>query len=358
MKNSTKTGLLALLLILSSCLKHQDESRFDAIIGKINHQDIEISINHGTFEIKDDRIVSNVQVPNPKLFIKSDNNDTIKLHFTFNNMRKAILPTITPERGTLELGTESKSVNYSLTVLPNEELIIDLVNFPKKDNYKFGVVGDIQTEWEPGEEIAKSIEDKDLDFFIHLGDIVSLGSEEEYNEAAELMKKFSVPVYHIVGNHDVSVFSEGFSLYKTFFGKTNYSFSYNSDLFVILDAADQGISRKVFDFAKTTLEEQPAENKFIFQHVPPFDEAGIRNNSFSSNFEAARYTNLMIDNNVDIVFSGHVHSFQDFEISGVRNVIAGMGGGIPEKIDNVGYGYLIFNRNKSGYSIERIELEE
>ncbi len=354
MKNIT---ILALLFILCSCIKHQGEERFKAVIGKITYENIDISIDHGTFEILGDKIISNVQVPNPILEIKSSNNDTIRLNFTLKNMRHGILPTVSPERGSLLIGEQPKSVEYSLLILPNEEVTIELTNFEQKDSYKFGVVGDIQTEWEPGEEIAESIKDKDLDFFIHLGDIVNLGDESEYLEALELMDKFTVPVYHIVGNHDVSSLGDGFKLYKEYFGKTTYSFSYNSDLFVVLDAADQGIVRDVFNFAQNTLENQPGENKFVFQHVPPFDPSGIRNNSFSSDFEAARYMNMMIDNDVDIVFSGHIHSYNDFNISGVRNIIAGMGGGIPEKLDDVGYGYLIFHRNESDFTIERIDLE-
>lgn len=352
-----KLTTLILLTVLFSCVKHQGDERFNAVIGKITYENIDISIDHGTFEILDDRIVSNVQVPNPTLEINSHSSDTIQLNFTLNNMRQGILPSLSPERGELQIGLKPKSIDYSLLIMPNEEIKIQLTNFSEKDNYKFGVVGDIQTAWEPGEEIAESIKDKDLDFFIHLGDIVNLGNETEYLEAVELMDKFSVPVYHIVGNHDASFFTDGFKYYKEYFGKTSYSFSFNSDLFVILDAANQGISRDVFNFAKQVLE-QPAQNKFVFQHVPPFDPSGIRNNSFSSDFEAARYMNLMIDNKVDIVFSGHIHSYNDFMVSGVRNVIAGMGGGIPEKLDKVGYGYLIFHRNDADYSIERIELED
>jgi len=358
MKYLIRITILALVIILWSCLKHQDEERFNVVIGQVTYENIDISLDHGTLEVVGDKMVSNVQVPNPMLRLRSDNMDTIQLDFVFHNMRLNILPTITPERGVLQIGNEPKSIHYSIILLPYEEISIQLTNFPKKDSYKFGVVGDIQNEWNSGEHIAESIKDKDLDFFIHLGDIVSLGNEEEYIEAAELMTKFSVPVYHIVGNHDVSSLGSGFEYYSKYFGKTNYSFSYNSDLFVALDAADQGISRKVFDFGETTLEQQTGENKFVFQHVPPFDDSGIRNNSFSTNFEAARYMNLMIDNDVDVVFAGHVHSYQDFTVSGVRNIIAGIGGGIPEKLDDIGYGYLIVHCDNSEFSVERIDLEK
>jgi len=358
MKN-TSLLLLPLFLWLSwSCTKHQDEERFKDVIGQISYQNVGISISHGTLGIDGNKIISNVQAPNIELVFKSSSNESVALDFELHNMRNDRLPETTPKQGRLSWGNEPKSVNYSILIPPKADFSVQVNCFPEKKEYKFGAVGDIQFEWEPGEKIAASVEEKGLDFFIHLGDIVMFGSEEQYLESIELMKKFPVPVYHIFGNHDGSTgYDSGYKYFRKFYGKTNYHFSYNNDLFLILDAANQSISRNVFNYAQTTLEGDQSENKFVFLHVPPFDESGVRNNSFSSNFEAARFMNVMVDNEVDVIFSGHIHSYQNYEIAGVRTIVAGIGGGIPEEIDGVGYGYLIINRNESGYSVERIDLE-
>ncbi|MGB1296586.1 MAG: hypothetical protein ACPG6V_13995, partial [Flavobacteriales bacterium] len=141
MKHITKLIIFSALAILWSCLKHPDEDRFDALIGEINIQNVNITIDHGTFEVIDNQIVSNVQVPNPILNIQSDNTDTVELQFVFHNMRQDVLPTIIPNRGEAQIESEPKTIRYNLTLLPQEEITIQLQNFPETNQYKFGVVG-------------------------------------------------------------------------------------------------------------------------------------------------------------------------------------------------------------------------
>jgi predicted phosphodiesterase len=207
------------------------------------------------------------------------------------------------------------------------------------------------------EEILNSVKEAELDFFMFLGDLVMSANNEEYDEAMELIKKFPIPVYFVFGNHDGDGGTEDFELYNEHIGKANYRFVYNNDLFLILDGAQQSVSRKIFDYAEKSLKASNETNKFVFIHVPPFDQSGIRGNSFNTSFDGARFMNLMIQNEVDIIFSGHIHTYQDYMISGVRSIVAGMGGGVPEALDGVGYGYIIVERNEKGVFVNRVDVE-
>ena len=345
-------------MLIWACSNEPIEERFYDVIGQISYNNVDVSINHGTFEITNDRIISNVQTPNIELEIKSNNTDSVLLNFEFRNMRTDQLPEIVPNTGRVSRGDKAKYVNYRVLVPPMEARTIHLNSFTETRAYKFGVVGDIQSSWEFGEKIAESIDENEIDFFVHVGDIVMFGTEEAYQEAIELMEKFPVPVYLLLGNHDGSTgYDSGYKYFRQYFGKTNYSFSYNNDLFLMLDAANQGMSADVFDYSRKTLELNKDENKFVFLHVPPFDESGIRSFSFSTSIDAARFMNLMIDNDVDLIFSGHIHTYQDYTISGVRTIVAGIGGGVPEGSEGVSNGYVIVTRNESGISTQRIDLK-
>lgn len=356
-----KTTNIKLLMFISlfaiSCLDHLANERFDNSETSHNHKNISITITEGTYELKDGVIHSNIQVPNPIIKLKSNSNEVVKLKFELQNMRADSLPKLKPKQGIIKRGETKKSVFYEIDVSPFQNIEIEFENFSIKNSYKFGAVGDIQSAWDEGYKIAKAIKEHQLDFFICLGDFVMMPTDEEYSEALKLFNEFSVPVYHVLGNHDGDGDASDFELFKTNIGKANYKFVYNDDLFLFLDGAQQSISRKVFDYAQLNLEKSKEENKFIFIHVPIFDQSGIRGNSFNTSYDAARFMNLLIQNDVDIVFSGHIHSYQDFMISGVRNIIAGMGGGVPEALDGVGYGYLIIEKNEEGVFVSRIDLE-
>lgn len=346
------------VIVLIGCILDYSSRRFDDTIGQGNFDGVEIKISQGTYEIIDDTIVSNVQSPSINLQLTNTLDQPKSISIKLYNMRPDSLPKLVPEIGMVRLGNEKKLIHYDVTLEANQEIEVQILNYDKNSNYRFAAVGDIQYNKKAARKLLNHIAEfgDSIDFLIILGDLVNTGDDEEYDWAYEWVKSVPLPVYVIYGNHDAGLLTDGYPSFKRYFGKTTYHFEHGDDLFLILDAADQGVSRDVFDYAKTNLQSSQNRRKFVFSHVPVFDESGIRNNSFNTSYDAARFMNMLIDNDVDILFSGHVHTYQDFTISGVRNITAGMGGGIPERLDEIGDGYIIVESDLQGINVERIEL--
>jgi hypothetical protein len=80
-------------------------------------------------------------------------------------------------------------------------------------------------------------------------------------------------------------------------------------------------------------------------HVPPIDPVGVRNGSFASRMEAHKLLQRFLQGRVDLTLYGHVHSFYDFSNADIPAVISGGGGAIPERFDDVGRHFVVFEIN-------------
>ena len=346
------------ILFLTNCLASPESpSPYMDSTGEIEFQQVFIKVSYGTLKADNNLLVSNIQTPNVQIYLHSLNANPVDLNFLFNNMRANYIPVLQPARGIISQSGNPKSYYYFIQINPGEELTINLISFNATSAYNFGVVGDIQSNNTIGELIAASASIHNLDFFIITGDYVSQATETEYQWAYLFSENnFSMPVYTIMGNHDASIGGNGYYLFGQYFGRTNFEFSHNEDLFLFLDSSQHNISESVYGFAQLSLSEN-RRNKFIFMHIPPFDQDGVRANGFSSDFQAARFINMVKNNNGDIIFSGHIHTYQDFFVSNIRTIVIGTGGGLPMRFDGVGFQYLITHVDSAGNaSIEIIPI--
>ncbi len=78
-------------------------------------------------------------------------------------------------------------------------------------------------------------------------------------------------------------------------------------------------------------------------HIPPIDPTGTRNGAFASRDEAVALFSELQDFDVDLTLYGHVHSFYDFDNAGIPAVISGGGGAIPERFDDIGRHFVVFD---------------
>ena len=159
----------------------------------------------------------------------------------------------------------------------------------------------------------------------------------------------------MVGNHEL--FNGGYDHYRDIFGKTNYHFELAGDLFLMLDAATQSFSRDVFSYASDLVQNPKFDKKMVFTHVTPVDQFGNRNNGFTSSFHAARFLNVLQKNNVDMMFSGHIHSYQEYNVEGVKYYVVGTGGGIQEMFDGVQCRFLVVEKKQGEIEVEKVDLD-
>lgn len=348
--------VLALLLPFAGCLANPQAERFDLNqnVGKITVSDVDIQVKFAPVALVGNVIEARAQRPTLEVSFVSRNSSPVALNFKLKNMRHDTLPTAS--FGTITAGEKAGVVNWAVTIAAGETRSETVANFTGGGAYRFGVVGDLHYRDSTASRIAESARTRGLDFFLLVGDFINQPNSDEYNWALALSDQFAGPVYAAYGNHEG--FRQGYmNFYRSLFGTTNYSFSHNGDFFLVLDSADQSISREVYRYAESELNQSGSALKMMFMHVPPFDEFGMRNNSFNSRFQAARFLNMALDKGVDIVFAGHIHTYQEFRVDAIRNVIVGTGGGRPEQFDGIGIRYVILHADGTGgYQLETVDL--
>jgi hypothetical protein len=104
--------------------------------------------------------------------------------------------------------------------------------------------------------------DSTVKFGVFTGDIVIGGTIENWEEIDSVVSRFGRPIYFAPGNHDVT----DVSLYKERYGDSYYYFSFQEDLFIILNPnLDKwNISGAQLDFLKQTLHQKAAESNHVF----------------------------------------------------------------------------------------------
>lgn len=107
----------------------------------------------------------------------------------------------------------------------------------------------------------------EIEFGVLTGDIVSSNpNEEDWDEIDADIDSLGLPVYFAVGNHDM----ENRPLYESRYGITYYYFSYQNDLFIVLDPNldEWNISGLQLQFLQDIISENAtsADNIYVFFH--------------------------------------------------------------------------------------------
>jgi UDP-2,3-diacylglucosamine pyrophosphatase LpxH len=166
------------------------------------------------------------------------------------------------------------------------------------------------------------------------------GTMEHYRgEVAQflaLVKGWGIPLYNVIGNHEVTASSERERYLRKQFGNLYGSFDYGNAHFICLDTDEVGdegrIAGKQFRWLKQDLERnQRATSIFIFLHRPlfsPKDPDLAQKRSFTERVNRDTLHRLLVRYKVAAVFAGHDHLYEERVVDGIRYYITG-GGGAP-----------------------------
>lgn len=178
-----------------------------------------------------------------------------------------------------------------------------------------------------------------IDFVMNLGDVTFYsGREDNYRVYDKLRSIVKWPVISLMGNHDYQ--KGGWRHFKQFVGKNEFSFVDRNSFFIALDHKIVDESDEQFKWLEEELKKGAAyRHRFIFMHKPPISL--YQQSWFRPELSpwSRRFMDLCEKYKVDIVFSGHEHMFKEREFGGVRYVISGGGGMLPQIPDYDG-GYL------------------
>ena len=223
------------------------------------------------------------------------------------------------------------------------------------DTWHFVVLGDTQnigknTSNPIRAAIINSIVENNpnLKFILHAGDIVQFGGEQDdwdrYFEDIENATKNDVKFYYSVGNHDQYTYSglieEDWATYLTNVdlpgNERYYSFDYNDQIHFIIINTDE--YRDKWDDPYSTFNISAEQQSWILNDLETntidFVIAVFHRPCYSINYygvTAAREQRrvlepILVDFDVDLVFSGHLHYYHRTIRKSIVHVVTGGGG--------------------------------
>lgn len=157
------------------------------------------------------------------------------------------------------------------------------------------------------------------DFALHAGDLVDLGYRKNdwvshfLKQGHDFMK--NIPIYSIPGNHehDAAWYYHYMYIPQPYY----YSFRYgNAEIFMLDTNQYQEEGTDMYNWLEQALAKSTAYWKFVVHHHPPYssdeDDFGNtkREQSVGGDDEALGLTKLYDKYGVDIVFFGHIHSYE------------------------------------------------
>jgi 3',5'-cyclic AMP phosphodiesterase CpdA len=166
------------------------------------------------------------------------------------------------------------------------------------------------------------------------------GTMEHYRgEVAQflsLVNGWRVPLYNVIGNHEVTADIERERYLRKRFGNLYGSFDYGNAHFICLDTDEVGkegrITGEQLRWLKQDLERNHhASVIFVVLHRPlfsPLDPDLVKKRSFTDPVNRDALHRLFVRYKVAGVFAGHDHLYEERIVDGIRYYITG-GGGAP-----------------------------
>ncbi len=162
-----------------------------------------------------------------------------------------------------------------------------------------------------------------IKFVTITGDLTQNGDVEAYEALFKIIKTYPIPVYPIIGNHDMRKhFWKFFPQYKS--GKyVQYTKVFNERAFIFLDSVKEGVhsghmNQERFEWLEERLKKYRKKDVYlIMHHHPVFVDMPPMDNVY--NFKSAnKFWKIVIKYpNVKHIFFGHLHRNFDGRHKGI-----------------------------------------
>ncbi len=246
----------------------------------------------------------------------------------------------------------------SITVILVVSSITVVLFLGTSDNsINFYVFGDSQGYQGGVEQVVASANLYRPDFIFHCGDLTPFGQENQYQAIDAVLVQSIVPVYTTIGNHDIK--NDGGQLYQEYFGQSTYSFDLGPAHFTVFNTSSGDITPQEFIWLEQDLGKTEADFRFVFTHIPPFDPRTEESHTLFNSTTSAQLMTLFETYEVDAVFTGHIHLYNETIINGVRYIITGgAGASLYADEENGGiYHYMNVTLNEGILTIEPVLLD-
>lgn len=164
---------------------------------------------------------------------------------------------------------------------------------------------------------------KNVDLYLHLGDITQNGTLLEYEYAMEQFKKFKpiskCPLMILIGNHDAM--NVGYLLFEEMIGRRHYEYE-DDEVYVIgIDSTKPDlpggvIHHNIIDAVRRRLLKPERENKFkvvCFHHqLIPIPNTGKERSAIDDSGDMLK---MLLETKTDLVLNGHRHISNLYTVS-------------------------------------------
>ncbi|UQA59544.1 metallophosphoesterase [Polyangium aurulentum] len=208
--------------------------------------------------------------------------------------------------------------------------------------FRFVVYGDSRSDPSTHAAVARMIESAPGDFFVHTGDMVYDGAdEEEWQELFTIERKLLANrcAFVAIGNHELtSPDPKGQITFLRYFAATENdgrerphlygSFRWSNTRFFLLNAMDTWTGdEKEWLRAElaAALDEPGLQHRVAVLHHGPFSSGRHGGNV---RLKKQGIVDLMRDHKVDLLFAGHDHVYERGEGQGIKYIVSG-GAGAP-----------------------------
>lgn len=206
----------------------------------------------------------------------------------------------------------------------------------KENNFSFVIAGDNHNESKFYQKIVNYINTNQtknkIAFFVDLGDSTRVGDYSEYLINKKIIDQLKVPHYMVLGDHDIV--SNGTKIWEEFFGPNYYSWDYQNVHFVTIDNVTDinGLSEEQLIWLEKDLSKNYSkQQKIVFMHRPPeapFSEPmDLGFKGTLSEMRIKKLIDILKKYKVNHIFTGHLHNFAEYSISGIPITITGGAGG-------------------------------
>jgi len=163
----------------------------------------------------------------------------------------------------------------------------------------------------------EQINNLDVDYVIHTGDITEEGTREDYELAQKLLGKIKKKVIYIIGNHDAR--NVGYELFEGYIGSRRPLFMDDRVLIAGFDSTIPDRDRGRFGASslqalKKILKDEGEDRVKIaafHHHLLPVPRAGRERSMIE---DAGDVSKAILDHNVNLVLNGHRHSPNIYKI--------------------------------------------
>ncbi len=191
---------------------------------------------------------------------------------------------------------------------------------------RIAVLGDAHDNLDGMEAILADAASR-ADVAILLGDAVHRGLLIEWRLFLQRAGngRWPLPLYPVIGNHDVGFHDNKGSFFRKKFGADNFYWRFGSNMIVALNDVEDDKFSETIEWLSSTLEKESADgdNIVLLLHKPPANEQEIRSISSEMSKELER---ALEGRKLQMTLAAHNHKFETGSFMGSPLMVTGHSG--------------------------------